>query len=50
MCRQAARALRLPASRMEDYYDGLVYRLTESERRGEALFRDVIAGDEKVRV
>ncbi|HNF59472.1 MAG TPA: hypothetical protein PLN89_07855, partial [Elusimicrobiota bacterium] len=50
MCRQAARALRLPASRMEDYYDGLVYRLTESERRGEALFRDLIAGDEKVRV
>lgn len=50
MCRQAARALRLPFSRLDEYYDGLVYRLTENERRGEALFRDLIAGPGTVRV
>ncbi len=43
-CRMAARSLRLPLSRMVDYFDGLVFRLTEKEFKGESIFRDLVSG------
>lgn len=47
LCRQAAKSLNLPPSRLVDYFDGLIYRLGEREIRSETLFQDFVSGRKK---
>lgn len=45
--RQAAKKLNVAPARMEDYFDGFIYRLGNREDQSEALFRDLVSGRRK---